>query len=160
MDDISGQDPARKSRIHRWYDMDVQLSELVLSLEMLSEESQTLFAFLLMLFSDEIVRAKGRAFFQELEWEKIMGIYKSKRGRRWYDRQPVTHKAFNKLYSLSDDNKAIIAQQLYIPVRIVKQYETHCQEQGGTPDINLIFDIVETSFREGPQVAQERYRSL
>ncbi len=145
---------------HRWYDMDVQLSELVQSLETLSEESQTLFAFLLNFFGDEIVRVRGREFFSQLEWEKVMGIYKSKRGRRWYDRQPVLQKAFNKLYSLNDDDKAAIARQLYMPGRLIQDYETHCQKHNCPPALDTVYEIVATSFTEGPQAAQERYQNF
>lgn len=148
------------SHFHRWYDMDVQLSELVHSMETLGEESQTLLAFLMTLFSDQIVKVRGRTFFSDLEWDKIIGIYKSKRGRRWYDREPVLHKAFNKLYSLSDDDKVVIARELYIPSRIVRHYESRCQETGKSVDLETIFAIVETCFKEGPDIAQERYREF
>lgn len=141
----------------RWYDMDVQLSELVRALEVLSEESQTLFAFLLSFFSDEIVKVRGRAFFSELEWDKLMGIYKSKKGRRWYDQHDILHKAFNKLYSLSPEDQAAIARELYVPSRIIKSYETHCQATGKEPNVDKICDIVATSFKDGPQAAQERF---
>lgn len=154
------QQPMNAPHFHRWYDMDIQLSELVHSLEVLSEESQTLFAFLMGLFSDQIVKVRGREFFSELEWDKIIGIYKSKRGRRWYDREPATHKAFNKLYSLSDDDKAVIARELHVPSRIVKRYENFCQAASREPDLDIVFSIVETCFKEGPDIAQERYRDF
>ena len=144
----------------RWYDCDVQLSGLVESLEALSGDSQTLFALLMTFFSDEIVRVKGNDFFAELEWDKIVGIYKSKRGRRWYDREPLLQKAFNMVYSLNDDAKAAIAKELYVPSRIVKDYESHCQRLSKPTDLDMICKIVETSFKEGHEKAQERYASF
>lgn len=142
---------------HRWYDVDIHLSELVRTLESLSEESQTLFAFLLMFFSDEVVERKGRAFFRELQWEKLLGIYKSKNGRRWYDKQAVLHKAFNKLYSLSDLDRAAIAQELHIPGRIVHHYEAYCNTHQTPLDFNMIYSILETSFTDGPEEALTVY---
>lgn len=143
--------------IHRWYDSDVQLGELVRCLETLSEESQMLFAFLLTLFSDEIARLRGMGFFREMEWGKLMGIYKSRQSRRWYDREPVLHKAFNKLYSLNDGDKAAVAGQLYPSSRIVAQYEGYCKAQSRQLDLETICAIVETSFAEGPDAAEKRY---
>jgi hypothetical protein len=148
---------AQPGFFHRWYDMDMHLSELVHILEGLSEDSQTLFAFLLMFFSDEVVRRKGRAFFRELEWEKLIGIYKSKSGRRWYDKQGVLHAAFNKLYSLNDLDKASIAKELHTPGRIVQHYEAYCQSHQTSADIEMVCSILETSFKEGPDQALARY---
>jgi hypothetical protein len=142
---------------HRWYDMDIYLSELVRTLESLSEESQTLFAFLLVFFSDEIVRRKGRAFFRELQWEKLMGIYKSKSGRRWYDQHAILHTAFNKLYSLNDLDKAAIARELHIPGRIVSHYEAYCSTHQTRPDLEMVYSILETSFKDGPEQAMSVY---
>ncbi len=152
--------PTNPGYFARWYDLDIQLSELVHSLETLTEESQMLFAFLLTFFSDEIVRIKGRLFFKEMEWDKLVGIYKSKSGRRWYDRQEVLHKAFNKLYSLNEDDKAAIARELFIPSRIVKKYEEHCQGHKRQPDMETVFAIVATSFKEGTDEAQSRYQAF
>jgi len=146
--------------IQRWYDMDVQLGELVRTLENLSEESQMLFAFLLTLFSDEIVKVKGLSFFREMEWEKLIGIYKSKKGRRWYDQDPVLHKAFNKLYSLNDQQKAAIAKELYIPGRLVSLYEAHCKAKTQELNLETICEIVGTCFTEGAEAAQQRYASF
>jgi hypothetical protein len=142
---------------HRWYDVDIHLSELVRTLESLSEESQTLFAFLLVFFSDQVVERKGRVFFRELQWEKIMGIYKSKSGRRWYDKQAVLHKAFNKLYSLNDLDRAAIAQELHVPGRIIHHYESYCSEHQTPLDLEMICSILETSFKEGPEQALTVY---
>lgn len=152
--------PQNTGYVQRWYDMDVQLGELVRMLETLSEESQTLFAFLMGFFSDQIVKVRGRAFFAEMEWDKLIGIYKSRKGRRWYDQHAVLHKAFNKLYSLNDDDKAAIARQLYVPGRIVRHYEDHCAQKRMLPQIEVICRIVQTSFQEGPQVAEERFQTF
>ena len=143
--------------VHRWYDRDLSLSELVRTLESLSEESQVLFAFLLMFFSDEVVQRKGREFFRELEWEKLIGIYKSKSGRRWYDQHAILHTAFNKLYSLNDLDKAAIAKELHVPGRIVQHYENYCKTHQTPADIEMIYTILATSFKEGPDQALSVY---
>lgn len=158
MNDQSAQTgTSNASFFQRWYDMDICLSEFVRTLEGLSEDSQTVFAFLLMSFSDDVVRRKGRAFFRELEWQKLIGIYKSKNGRRWYDKQGILHTAFNKLYSLNDMDKASVAKMLHIPSRIVQRYETYCQQHQAPTDIEMVYSILETSFKDGPEEALSTY---
>lgn len=146
----------------RWYDSDVQLSELVHSMESLSLESQVFFAFLVETFSDKIVKVRGKQFFSEMDWDTLKGVYKSKRrGRRWYDSEPNLQRAFNKLYSLSADDKAAVARELHIPSRLVMRYESECHISAESPpNIDLLCQIVETSFKEGPEKAQERFKTF
>jgi hypothetical protein len=139
---------------HRWYDRDPHLSELVRTLETFSLESQTLFASLLADFSDDIHHAKGGQFFRELNWGKLVDIFKSRDGRRWYDQQPEMHKAFNKLYSLADEDKAHVARQLTEAVRLVKQYELECQAHQQKTDVNALYTIVETAFQSDATVLE------
>lgn len=143
--------------VHRWYDHDVHLSELVRTMETLSEESQILFALLLASFCDEVVRRKGRSFFREMDWAKLKGLYKSKTGRRWYDEQSVLHVAFNKLYSLNDEDKASIAHKLHVPVRLISNYEVYCKEHRRKKDLDEIQSILSTIFKDGPEKALQIY---
>lgn len=157
MSSHSEQAQKSKSSVHRWYDQDIHLSELVRTMELLGEESQILFALLLASFCDEVVRMKGRSFFREMDWAKLKGLYKSKTGRRWYDEQTVLHVAFNKLYSLTDEDKAGIARKLHVPVLLVGNYETYCKEHRRPLDLDEIQAILSTIFRDGPEKALEIY---
>ena len=147
--------------IHRWYDVDLQVSEMVAALEGMTEESKHLFGFLLCFLCDELIKTKDRsAFMSELDWNKLVGLMKSKRSRRWYDHEPVLHKAFNLLYSLNDDDKILIGRELCAPSQLVREYETRCQDKQKTPDVNIVFEIVESVFTEGPNKAHERFSAL
>jgi len=145
---------------HRWYDNDVQLGALVADMEGLEEESQTLFAYLITQFSDELVRVKGSEFFNELDWNKIRGLYKARQGRRWYDQEPALKRAFNLLYSLSDADQSIIARQLHIPCRLARAYELDRKTKALPIQIETVCEIVEAVFKEGPAAAQERYKQF
>src|SRR5690242_7635008 len=129
---------------HRWYDLDLTLSELVQTIQALSEPSKILFGLLLLNFTDRVVQVRGHSFFTQLEWPKMLGIIKSKRGNRWYDLDPVLHQAFNKLYSLSDADKDLIAKALYRPVLAVRRYEKECLSHSTPPDIEMVCSLVET----------------
>lgn len=157
MNSHSEQANTQKPGVHRWYDQDIHLSELVRTMELLSEESQILFALLLASFCDEVVRLKGRSFFKEMDWNKLKGLYKSKTGRRWYDDQTVLHVAFNKLYSLTDEDKAGIARKLHVPVRLVGNYEAYCKEHQRPLDLDEIQAILSTIFKDGPEKALQIY---
>ena len=78
----------------RWYDIDERLREMVETMERMGNDSQYLFGYLLCFFSEELVRTKGQTeALKDLDWDKLMGLIKSKRKRRWYDQEPVLHKA-------------------------------------------------------------------
>lgn len=147
--------------LHRWYDQDHHLSELVRMLEHLSDESQYLVALLMGSIAQDAIELTGKSqFIKDLDWDKIIGILKSKRGRRWYDEEPEMHKAFNLLYSLEDAAKSWVAEQLYKPVLLIQTYEERCRATGVPVDLNIICDIMEVTFKEGNHVLTERFNHL
>lgn len=131
----------------RWYDLDVSLSDTVRNMEALSQASQTLFGLLMNRFSDRIVQTRGHAFYTQLNWKKLSGIAKGSRARRWYDQESLMHKAFSKLYSLSDADRGLIARQLRLPVEQVLDYEKKCLRKSIAPDIETVCRIVEACFQ-------------
>lgn len=147
--------------LHRWYDQDHHLSELVRVLEQLSDESRYLVALLLGSIAEEAIALTGkRHFIKDLDWDRIIGILKSKRGRRWYDEEPEMHKAFNLLYSLDDEAKDWVAEQLYKPVLLIQTYEDRCKSSGAEIDLNVICDIIEVTFKEGVDKLPARFTHL
>ena len=148
----------RPSFLHRWYDQDMHVSELVAIMEGLSDESQYLLALLLGAIAEEIIANKGKSqFVKELDWDKLISLMKSKRGRRWYDEEPEMHKAFNLLFSLDDADKGAVGRQLYVPALIIQAYERYCKAKQHPVDLDVICDIVEVSFREGAQAAESKF---
>lgn len=131
----------------RWYDVDAVLSEMIQTLEMLSSQSQSLFGLLLERFSDRVIQVRGHEFYAQLDSRKMLGLAKSKQMRRWYDQETSLHKGFNKLYSLSDADKALIARELYTPIRLVRRYEEQCLERCEAPDIEQVQQIIAACFR-------------
>jgi hypothetical protein len=143
--------------IQRWYDMDAQLSDLVRTLEILGPESQALFAYMIKISSDRIIKIRGRAFFRSLDWTIFMGLIKSKRSRRWYDEQAPLHVAFNTLFSLNDADKALVGRELSTPAHLVQRYEHYAQGKGEPVCLDVVQSIVETCIKEGADKALEVY---
>ncbi|MEB3287077.1 MAG: hypothetical protein VKJ04_06200 [Vampirovibrionales bacterium] len=144
--------------LHRWYDQDLHVSELVKVMSGLSDENQYLLALLIGALSEEVIKHKGKSnFVQELDWDKLMGILKSKRGRRWYDEEPEMHKAFNILYSLPDMDKAWVGEQLHMPSLLIESYERRCKEQGKPVDLEVVCQILEVTFKQGIETAQAQF---
>lgn len=141
--------------VHRWHDQDFHLSELTTTLERMSEESRYLFALLLCDFSKMVIQAHGSQFIRDLQWRKMTALLKSKQARRWYDTEPMMHRAFNLLYSLQETDREWVAQELYIPSRLVGLYETHCQLSDRTVNLDTVCQLVEKVFQAGPQAAQK-----
>ena len=142
----------------RWYDIDEHLRETVETMERMTNDSQYLFGYLLCFLGEEVVKAQGKKeALKELDWDKLMGLVKSKRKRRWYDQDPVMHKAFNILYALNDQDKILVGDELYLPVRLVRRYERRCEDSSQRCDIDTICDIVETFFTEGAEAVEARF---
>ena len=143
---------------HRRYDIDEHLREIVETMERMTNDSQYLFGYLLCFLGEEVVKAQGKKeALKELDWDKMMGLIKSKRKRRWYDQEPVLHKAFNLLYSLNDQDKVLVANELYLPARLVRRYERYCEDNNQRCDIDLMCEIVETYFTQGAEAVEARF---
>jgi hypothetical protein len=143
--------------VHRWYDRDAQLSDLVRTMERLSPDSQVLFGHILKQTAWQLIKHRGRTFVRNLNWETFMGILKSKRSRRWYDRDHTLHTAFNLLFSLADGDRALIGRELSIPAELVHHYETYAQSRNEDICLDVVQSILETCFREGPHQAVATY---
>ncbi len=143
--------------IQRWYDQDPQLSELVRTMETLSPDCQKLFALLIQDTCNRIILLRGRDFIRNLDWTIFIGLIKSRRSRRWYDREELLRKAFKTLYSLSFPDKALVGKELSVPVQLVKRYENYCQKQDAEISLDMVQTIVETCIKEGPDNAHDIY---
>jgi hypothetical protein len=137
------------TRIHRWYDQDARLSELVHTMEQLSPDSQVLFGHILKNVICRLIKIRGRSFIRNLNWQTFMGILKSKRSRRWYDQEHTLHRAFNLLFSLTDEDKAIIGHELSLPAELVHRYEMHAISRQETICPDVVRSILETYFKQG-----------
>lgn len=143
--------------IHRWYDMDAQLSDMVRTIEVLSPQSQLLFGHLLKNTISRLIKLRGRAFTRELNGQTFLGIIKSKRSRRWYDQSPTLHTAFNMLFSLSDPDKTLIARELAIPAELIHDYEAYAKAHNDKVHVNVTFSILETYLTKGREEALSVY---
>jgi predicted amidophosphoribosyltransferase len=143
--------------VQRWYDMDAPLSELVHTLETLSPNCQSLFAYLVKQTCDRIIKIRGREFIRNLDWTIFMGLIKSKRSRRWYDQEATLHVALNTLYSLSNADKSLVGRELSTPAQLVQRYEHYCQSTTQAISLDVVQSIIETCIKEGPEKAQEVY---
>lgn len=143
--------------IHRWYDMDAQLSDMVRTIEVLSPQSQLLFGHLLKNTISRLIKLRGRSFVKGLNSQTFIGIIKSKRSRRWYDQSHTLHTAFNMLFSLSDLDKAIIARELAIPAELIHDYETYAKAHNDKIHANVTFSILETYLTKGREEALKIY---
>lgn len=150
--------PSRKPFYNRWHDQDFKLSELVSAIEDMEAESKFLFSLLLAMLCKDLLRRLGQAeVAANLDWKTIQSLIKSKQSRRWYDQDPDLHRAFNLLYSLSAEQQQAVASMLYMPSRLTRYYEEHCQVHQKEVDIDYICHMVEVCFRDGPEKAQKAF---
>ncbi|MBY0449172.1 MAG: hypothetical protein K2X01_00920 [Cyanobacteria bacterium] len=144
----------------RWYDYDTILSKMVGSLETMTNDSRRLFGYMICCFSKTLILSQTRTeFLFSLNLSKVKGLFKSQAKRRWYDQDPVLHKAFNLLYSLDDENRQIVTEKLFAPASVVREYELACKEEKLKPDPIIVHQIIETCFLQNAEQAREFFRS-
>ncbi|MDX2086179.1 MAG: hypothetical protein SFZ03_12415 [Candidatus Melainabacteria bacterium] len=59
---------------------------------------------------------------RNLGYEKVQGLMKSKQRARWYDQDPVIHRAFNDLYKMHDQGRHVIALKILLCIQAFDQY--------------------------------------
>jgi hypothetical protein len=123
----------------RWYKRNPQL-ECSVRLLMLftSPYNEVLFkAFKIMREVDIQIRIK-QAGSQSLGEDKVLGLFKSKKKRRDYDQDPLTHRIMNEYWLLSEEHQnkmaILILQSVHLVFLYIKQF-TAVQENPSLEDI-------------------------
>jgi len=147
----------QRPAIKRWYDIDPALSQLVHTVEHLDPVCQKLFARLLKISSERLIKKHGREFSRNLNWETYHSILKSRRSRRWYDQEQNLHKAFNTLLSLNEADRAFIGRELNVPAQIIAGYESYCKIQQNKIKPSFVQAIIDTWINKGPERVLELY---
>ncbi|MDX2085986.1 MAG: hypothetical protein SFZ03_11425 [Candidatus Melainabacteria bacterium] len=113
----------------RWYDEDPAVSQLVRSLRTLPPDCQQVFALLLSGTSDVWHQERLQDHLRVLSVgvDRHLSLWKSKSKRRWYDRDPLMHRAMNHLLLLEPYQRKTLAERLNPAVEAVVGYVSQCQ---------------------------------
>lgn len=142
----------------RWYDVDLHLSNMVRTMELMTGQNRQLFGHLICMLCENRIEAEPEV--RKTDWEHLQGLIKSKRGRRWYDEDPVMHKAMNLLYTLTETTKIQIARQLVDVTGLVHDYELFCLKNDRTAEIDIVQTIIAKGIQDGAEEAEGYLRTV
>ncbi len=114
----------------RWYDRLPSLSQAVRMMEQIQPYQQQMIASIIVgSMQMHQVSQRNEHGVKKLGTEKVIGLMKSKVKRRWYDRDPMVHQAFNHLYLMPDPMRHETAIKIMVCIKAMEAY----QERKGRP---------------------------
>lgn len=106
----------------RWYDRNPELSQGVRMLEKCTPFQQRLVAnHIIGSMQLHQVAQRSEHGLKKLGTEKITGLMKAKGKRRWYDQDPVVHKAFNHLYLMDETMRHEFGVKIIVAVQALEE---------------------------------------
>lgn len=111
-----------KAGFTRWYDVKPELSQAVRMLEKVPAVYQHQICLVIIeQVENALLDKKFDGSLKKHGSDKILGLFKSKSKRRWYDDDPVVHKAFNYMYLMDDKARYEAAMKIIISLNVLKQ---------------------------------------
>lgn len=131
---------------------------VVQSIEFKHESVETFLQQKIILLSEKLMAKKKLGhYIIQIEADIQRAIEKASNARLWQDNQDQIIRAFNHLTMLGSIEKHQISSILITPIRIIKGYEDYCEHIEQAPNLNIIDEILRTSFIAGPERAEKLY---
>lgn len=83
--------------------------------------------------------------------ENVLAMFKSKRRRRAYDNNQITHQAMNHLFILPNDKRIFVSEKVVELVRFVEELIRITNRNSATVDLEAVRRIVEAYVQFGPE---------
>ncbi len=146
----------------RWYDQEKSCPRLISQLRDIPQtEVREFCARVLINFCEKLrkeihERDKRTLAVNSMGHSGIQGLYRyGEEKRRWYDQDPVLHKAVGSLYSLNPEGLGIIGFKLGDTYGLMQIYATVCQQIEQPPDLKEMARIATTALKTGTKEAEE-----
>ncbi len=113
---------------NRWYDDD---ADIYTSMELLSELPASIRKIVAQGVIEFVVENTLLGTSDELKsfgHRRVLALIQSKAKRRWYDKDPVLHKAINNILMMADEDRKESAFRLIISLESVEAYKEYCLE--------------------------------
>jgi hypothetical protein len=146
----------RPGEFVRWYDQEPELSALVQTMSHQSSEDQRLYCRMIIQVYTDWREAQYLAGNQlSIGPERHMALHKSKNKRRWYDEDPLIHRAFNYLYILDEETRYYLARQLNRTTQRIKEYRSLCMSYGRNSSTSEIRSLIQISMSQTEEATQQ-----
>ena len=130
------------THIVRWSDQDLTLRSVMRSMKTLPENfavaigeqvNQHIIANKLLPSNDKL---------KSFGFEKVVMLMRSKAMRRWYDRLPEVHRAFNNLIMLETSDRTHVVYRIKISVDITGNYLRLCTQYERLPELKEVNQLL------------------
>lgn len=152
---------------NRWYDLDPACPRLIKQIQgMQQPEIREFSARILINFCEKLrkeihIKGKKNQGVNSIGVSALTGLYRfGHKKRRWYDKDPVLHKAVGMLYSLPDVGLSVIAYKLGDTFGLLQVYSLVCTQVDQQPDMADLTKIATTSLKTGKEEAESILISL
>lgn len=113
---------------NRWYDKYPQTQKAVELFEKLPSQYQRVIARNIAQFCEDNNLLGAREGLKSLGHTKVMGLIQSKAKRRWYDQDPLLHKAVNSILMMNDEDRQAASYRMVVTMESFDAYMEWCQQ--------------------------------
>jgi hypothetical protein len=133
----------------RWYEKDPDLFRFVTNLEHMPLAEQHRYCQIIVQLADswrEESLVAGKVM--NVGAERAMGLLRSQRKQRWYDQDPLVHRAFNSLYLFEDAVRISLSRRLNETIEFIQRYRDLCASYRLPPRDEDIQFFMQQSIRQ------------
>jgi hypothetical protein len=138
-----------KAPRRRWYDPMPELAHAAEWLQLLPKGQQRLMATLILERVDLRAMAyPNEARLKNLGTERILGLMRTKYKRRWYDKDPLVHRAFICLLLVHDHYRKDFGRRMCHALQTIQDFSDNCLQQAVPIDFRAMRTLALKQFRQ------------
>lgn len=136
---------------NRWYDKTPEMANAFSSFHSMSAEYRGLFGHIILTVTKRLreqtrMRSQG---FLSLGSDRVIGLMKSQRKRRFEDQDKLLHKALTDLFLLDDSQRTLIADRIYTAICCTNEYITACKRLQRPENVKEVTQLILETFEKG-----------
>ena len=140
----------------RWYDQDPLLSRAFAAMQQLPLDVLLIMAKLLLTTEEGVkLDQKRSSQLRSLGVDRTVGLIKSKQRNRWYDKDPLVHRAVNFIYVCNPSMRHILAEQLNSLINAYDLYLDTCQSKGKSVDLRDVENLFQYVYHRNFESLEE-----
>ncbi len=115
---------------NRWYDEYPPMVRAVELMESLPDQYRQHVATAVVSYTREHHLLGTAEELKSVGHHKVLGLIQSKLRRRWYDKDPVLHKAVNNILLMDESNRQNMSYRLVVSLEALETYREKCEQDG------------------------------
>jgi len=131
---------------NRWYDEYPPIVRAAELMESLPEQYRRYVAASVVAYTQENNLLGSPEELKNVGHQKVLGLFQSKLRRRWYDKDPILHKAVNNILLMDEENRRNVSYRLVVSLEALESYREQCDKQQLLPSFEDMEQIVADIF--------------